>query len=872
MTTPARIVKIISLALLAAIVSIVAACGDSTPKENTESAKSNLKPVAEITENSEQISGLFDLYQNTVTGSVYLKLAPNQLNKEIIHHMQVSNGIPGSNILHTMGMYFEPRIIRFEKHFDKIHVRQENTVFVHDKENPVSRASHANLNRPILAALKIEAEDEASGAVFVNIDSLFLNDSLRQLKPSPNPEEKPGTRLTLGKLNSDKTRFTSLHNYAQNTDVVVEYVYDNPEPVLPKEFGLNIKDYALSDERSLAFSIRHILIQAPENDFAPRRDDPRLGYFSTLRQVLTSDSAAPYGDFINRWHLVKKNPLADISEPVNPIVWWIENTTPLEYRDTIRDATLAWNLAFEQAGFKNAIQVKVQPDNADWDAGDLQYNVLRWTASPQPLFGGLGPSIADPRTGQILGADIMLELVAMQNRSRMEEIYNVPASHSAADGHFHPMAQSHMPIYQGAAFGAAALAASGADKATTSRFSEEFLYFLILHEVGHTLGLNHNFIASQYQPLASIFDGETTRKQGLTASVMDYPAPNLSISEGSQEQFYNVAPGAYDRWAIEYGYSPAAVDAAEEAQRLSNILARSTDPALAFGNDADDMRAPGAGIDPRIMINDMSGDGIGYAQHQFRLSQKILSSLPERLLKQGESRQELVNGANVALQHYASAAKVVSRYIGGVMVDRAMVGQEGGNDPFRPIAATEQKRAMSVLEEYVFGPDALILSPELIKEMQQQRRWFFFYGKTEDPKVHDLVLNIQKSVLDHLLNPVVLKRVQDSSLYGNEYSMTDLYTDLNLAIFSADATGNVDTFRQNLQRDYINRLIAIANASKDSARQQQSQAIARYSLKQIDAQLKSAGNNPASHAHKEHLQFVIRRALNPNASQPSSAG
>ncbi|WP_299598619.1 zinc-dependent metalloprotease [uncultured Microbulbifer sp.] len=846
----------------AAISLFITACSDSSTTESEKTADNGIKSVAEITKGTSHTAGLFDLYQDEKSGTVYLKLEADQLGKNIIHHMQVSNGIPGQNIFHVMGMYFEPRVLRFERYFDKIHVRQENTIFTFDKENPVSRASHANINRPLLAALNIAAEDKVSGAILVNVDKLFLNESLRQLKPSPNPEEKPGQRLGLGKLNEDKTRFIGLHNYPQNTDLEIEYVYDNPEPVLPKEFGTDIKDYALGDERSLAFSIRHILVQAPNNDFVPRRDDPRLGYFTSLRQVMTSDSAAPYGDVINRWHLVKKNPMAEVSEPVEPIVWWIENTTPLEYRDTIRDATLAWNAAFEQAGFQNAIQVKVQPDDADWEAGDLRYNVLRWTASPQPAFSGLGPSLANPLTGQILGADIMLELAGIQRRAKLPEIFNVPTgsnTHTADHQHF-----SHAPLYIGSTFGLASLDAMGAELETTNRFIKEFLYFLILHEVGHTLGLNHNFAASQHQPLASVFDREHTLSEGLTGSVMDYPAPNLSPNPELHSQFYDVAPGAYDRWAIEYGYSPAVVEPDEEEQRLSNILARSTDPALVFGNDADDMRRPGAGIDPRIMIEDMSSDAIGYAQQQFEHSQRILHTMQERMLTQGESRQELANAASSALHYYGRAAQTVSRYVGGVMVDRSMVGQEGAHKPFRPVSTEQQKRAMDVLEQYVFAPQSLEVPSSLIQELQQQRRWFFFYGKTEDPKVHDMVLNLQKSVLDHLLNPVVLKRIQDSSLYGNEYSMTDLYADLNLAIFSADATGNVDSFRQNLQREYVNRLIKLSQPTADDARQQQAQALARYSLKQIDRQLKTAGNDPVSQAHKEYIQFVIREALNPH--------
>ena len=149
----------------------------------------------------------------------------------------------------------------------------------------------------------------------------------------------------------------------------------------------------------------------PDNDFEPRFDDPRVGYFSTEVDDQTSTSSTPYRDLIHRWDLKKKNPEAAISEPVTPITWWMENSTPLEWRETIKAAVLQWNIAFEKAGFKNAIVVKQQPDDADWDAGDIRYNVLRWTSSPQPPFGGYGPSFVNPRTGQILGADIMLEFV-----------------------------------------------------------------------------------------------------------------------------------------------------------------------------------------------------------------------------------------------------------------------------------------------------------------------------------------------------------------------------------------------------------------------------------------------------------------------------
>ena len=148
----------------------------------------------------------------------------------------------------------------------------------------------------------------------------------------------------------------------------------------------------------------------PQNQYQPRFEDVRVGDFTTqVSDMTTPDDVTPYRDLIHRWNLVKKNPDQGISEPTEPIVWWIENTTPLEFRDAIKEGVLAWNRAFAHAGFHNAVQVKIQPDDAAWDAGDIRYNVLRWTSSPNPPFGGYGPSFVNPKTGQILGADIMLE-------------------------------------------------------------------------------------------------------------------------------------------------------------------------------------------------------------------------------------------------------------------------------------------------------------------------------------------------------------------------------------------------------------------------------------------------------------------------------
>ena len=160
-----------------------------------------------------------------------------------------------------------------------------------------------------------------------------------------------------------------------------------------------------ADPRNISIFLRYSFIEMPENDFEPRQADMRIGYFTERITDLTSLDVTPYADLINKWNLQKKNPEEPLSEPVKPITYWLENTTPKELRPFIKKGVLAWNIAFEQAGFKNAIEVKVQPDDSDWDAGDIRYNVLRWTSSPNPPFGGYGPSFTNPRTGEIIGAD-----------------------------------------------------------------------------------------------------------------------------------------------------------------------------------------------------------------------------------------------------------------------------------------------------------------------------------------------------------------------------------------------------------------------------------------------------------------------------------
>jgi len=393
-----------------------ACAGSKTKKKpaaaaSTTSAAAKTATIKDKVKSSKKLSGLFPLYQDTATGSVLMLLKKEQLEKDYIYFSYTVDGVVAAG--HFRGSFRDNKVFTIKRHFDKIEFVVLNTNFYFDPNNPVSKAAKANISDAILSSQKIIAEDAKTGEILIDASAIFLSESLQQIKPSA----RPGSMgFQLGALSKDKTKFVSLRNYEKNTDLIVEYVYDNTNPL-----GGGGKE--VTDARSVSIVVQHTLIEAPNNGFVPRADDPRIGYFSEQVEDMTSTNAVAYKDLIHRWHLVKKDPNAAISEPVEPIVWWIENTTPHEFRATIKEAGEKWNIAFEKAGFRNAVVVKEQPDTADWDAGDIRYNVLRWTSSPQPPFGGYGPSFVDPRTGQILGADIMLEYIFVTNRLRQEKLF-----------------------------------------------------------------------------------------------------------------------------------------------------------------------------------------------------------------------------------------------------------------------------------------------------------------------------------------------------------------------------------------------------------------------------------------------------------------
>ena len=824
-------------------------------KDSIEKAKTAKVSIKDKIKGSKKIDGLLTVYQDTVTGSMQLYVNKNQLDKEFIYQSFSING--PTELYLNQSMHRNTNVITIKKANDKIEFGLVNTNFYYDKNNPVSKTANVDISEAIFLAEKVVAQD--STGYLIAADGLFLGDKLDPVKPTFPPGMPQEGIFNLGNFNVAKSKYHCVRSFPNNTDVVVDLAYDNPTP-------LNGGDASITDARYIRVRMQHTFLEMPVNNFKSRRDDPRIGYFGQSIDDKTSLKSAPYKDIIHRWYLTKKDPSAPLSEPVEPIVWWVENTTPLEYRQTIVEAGNRWNEAFEKAGFKNAVVMKIQPDTVAWDAADVRYNVIRWVASSSPSYGAIGPSFANPRTGQILGADITVEWDSGSYTPILDELFTAKGikNQTNLDAHFHKDGRSctmAKELKNQFLAGATLAEIDNDDPATILKIHKEFLYYLMLHEMGHTLGLNHNMKSSQMLKPSELHNTEITEKIGLIGSVMDYPAINLSLDRSKQGNYYTTKPGPYDLWAIEYGYKE--FDAINEEAELNKILSRSSEPFLAFGNDADDMRSPDSGIDPRVMINDMSSDAIGNAEERFILVNTIMPKLKTKYSKTGENYAELRSRFGMLNGQRRSMYAVVSRYVGGIQVDRSYVGQNTTEKPFTPVSKEQQKRAIEVLNKYAFAPNAFDADVALYPYLQLQRRGFNFFGGTEDPKLNDIYLSMQMAALSHLTHPRTLQRVSNTNLYGNSYSVTEMMGDLVNGIFKADLATKVNMQRQYLQTSFVKVVIDIADVNNQKSKYDDvSKAAARQTLKKIKTMLGTAiSADESSKVHRNYIAFLIDNAL-----------
>ena len=787
-------------------------------------------PIKDKTKGCEVFDGLFKIYQNKKNGKSFIEIDTSHLDKEFIYFSYIENGVTDAGAV--KGSYRGSKIIKISKFYNKIDFTINNTRYYFDEESQLSKASNTNINTPLIISEEIIVKSGDKTRFLINADNIFLNESLQQVKYSY-PGGYKGFRL--GNLSKSKTRYNKIRNYPENTDVVVNYYYESKYP--SRRGG-----EAITDSRNVSVLVQHSLVRMPDDNYIPRTDDTRVGFFTTQSNHMTTLDQVNYRDFINRWRLEKKDTTKEFSEPVKPIVYWIENTTPLEFRDIIKEGVERWNIAFKEAGFINAIQVKIQPDTAEWDAGDIRYNVLRWTSSPNPPWGGYGPSFVNPRTGEILGADIMLEWSYVTNRIVADNLYNdnsLEDKNCCTAAHFQQV-ENFLGINH--------IKNMNLGEEMEEELVKQSLYRLVLHEVGHTIGLNHNFKASALLTTDELNNKEIVDEKGVTSSVMDYPAININKNPENQALFFDIKPGFYDIWAIQFGYTQFSEN---EEEGLDKILSRSTEKELAFANDALDMRSPGKGSDPNAMIYDLSSNQLDHSVDKINMVVDILKNLKSKYTSDNDTYEELYRSYINLVYSYFQALNIVTRQIGGVYIDLSHTDQDSEKKPFESVDKETQKKAMDILAKYAFS-NKILLQEDLFPYLMKQRRGF---NVSTDPTIHQRILRYQNYLLNHLLNSRVLLRISNSSLYGNEYKLPYYMIDLRNSIFASDIDKNVSTIRQNIQVSYVNRLLSIINPK--SSYDNLAKTSAYYNLSWLKDNLDSKIGNLQTRQHKDYILFLI---------------
>ena len=799
----------------------------------------SLKPFDDVVKGLTVSQGLFTVYHDLQRNRALLGLKPAQLNQNLLLMANLESGLGELGLFR--GWPVNDLMIQFRQIPDsRIQLVVPNVYF----RNPQPQAQQLlreSFGDSVLTTLPIQAVHAQTGEILLDLKDFLINRD-----PANLSGQFPWIMGSYS-VNTEASYLGPVKTFPQNVELEAVLGFSGGAgPASPFSFGLN----SLPDSRGFNLRVRYSLSALPNHPtFYPRQADERVGYFLTaFRSPGRPDTSDPFVRYIHRWHLEKQDPTADLSPPKEPLVFWIENTTPQQYRAAIAEGVEWWNKAFEQAGFTQAIEVRQMPDRPDWDPADVRYNVIRWSDSLAPWASGLGPARVNPLTGEILDADVILDASIVRDLSREYETLVTgmaptagglpPCGHPLGDRLMARLAASTTPTRpattaqrpdaidycaglratQTSAFGSLAIAMlappfSGREAKET--YIQQYLRLLTAHEVGHVLGLRHNFLGSTLQSPAGLNDPAVTQAEGMTNSVMDYLPPNLAAPGQPQGDYFPTQLGPYDRWAIEYGYRPVSNRVAAQGE-LQPIANRSGVPELAYAPDEDLF----AMLDPRASAWDMSDDPLGYAEGQMAIAKTIWDRLDWFSLNPGEGYGQLRQRVNLVFFHYDMQANVIANYIGGQYFTRVDPWSSGGRAPFEAVPAAEQRRALTVLNQRVFAPDALTLAPDLVNRLAPER-WMHwgqdpFVDRIDYP-IYDRILFTQAFTVSNLLDGYRLLRLRDSEFKqqnAEAFTLAELFDTLGQSIWAevlnppAQATA-ISSLRQGLQRHHLNTLTSL---------------------------------------------------------------
>ncbi|MDZ7958695.1 MAG: zinc-dependent metalloprotease [Aulosira sp. DedQUE10] len=834
-----------------------------------ESRKEDFWRFREIVKATEKLEGLFTLYRSREDGIIYWELTPEQLNKNYLATVTLESGLGESGIY--SGNPLADFLFYFRRINNNLHFVVRNVKFRTEVGEPEQRSLARSFSDSVLYALPINTIDPRSKNILINLEDLLMEDF-----PGLTPILKYSLQADYH-LEANKSYFGDINSLPENLEIDSIYGFSAAE-------GANL--VTLPDSRALSLKVHYSFSQLRENNgYIPRVADDRVGYFLTAFQDFSHNHTHdPFVRYINRWHLEPSDPNAPLSPPKKPIIYWIENAVPIEYRDAIREGVLMWNKAFAKAGFQNAIEVRQMPADADWQPADVRYNTIRWFNSLDAGFAK-GPMRVNPFTGEILDADIIVDANMVRSIQQEYHVYASRNSKSKFESCDIVSFQQDSELCYGqeatnqAAIGALALSLlpnTTPNSKAMQKYVHQYLRSLIAHEVGHTLGLRHNFHGSTMLAPQELNNTVITHSKGLAGSVMDYLPVNIAPQGVEQGDYFPGVVGPYDEWAIEYGYKISPEAAIEsimpEAEKsfLEKIALASPQPELSYATDEDIWD-----INPLANVWDMSSDVLVYSQWQMDNARVMWERLDQHDLLPGENYNNLRVLFNRVLKYYFRNATLVSKYVGGQSFRRIHAGDDT-SWTFVPVSPVKQRQALAKLQEYVFAENAFSFSPQLLNQLAPSR-WQHWGNPIPNDRldypIHDRIFRLQSRVLRSLLDSDRLNRLQDIELKtqpGEALSIPELFDTLQKGIWTEvlapAAPKPISSIRRSLQREHLNILLEMmlrnTNAPEDG------RTLAWYELRQlqrvIDSRLKQFGENLdiSTLAHLEVSSDRITKALN----------